>query len=83
MLAGQNDLLGRAPGERLWPEYFTEALEERLTGCSGGDERNRGALLPALTAGPRGLGKFVLAVFDEDAGYGAIPKLDCFMQLAA
>lgn len=32
MLAGQNDLLGRAPGERLWPEYFTEEMvaEARL-----------------------------------------------------
>lgn len=28
MLAGENDPLGRAPGERLWPEYFTDEMVE-------------------------------------------------------
>ena len=26
MVAGENDALGRAPGERLWPEWFTEEM---------------------------------------------------------
>lgn len=26
MLAGENDVLGRQPGERLWPEWFTEEM---------------------------------------------------------
>lgn len=26
MLAGENDVLGREPGERLWPEWFTEEM---------------------------------------------------------
>ena len=26
MLAGANDAVGRAPGERLWPEWFTDDM---------------------------------------------------------
>jgi predicted phage terminase large subunit-like protein len=26
MLAGEDDVLGRTPGERLWPEWFTDAM---------------------------------------------------------
>ena len=33
----------------VWPEFFIEALELRLNGCTGGEERGRGALLSALT----------------------------------
>lgn len=28
MIAEENDFLGRKPGERLWPEYFTEEMVE-------------------------------------------------------
>lgn len=29
MLAGENDVLGRKEGERLWPEWFTDAMVEQ------------------------------------------------------
>lgn len=29
MIAGANDLLGRRPGDRLWPEYFTDEMVEQ------------------------------------------------------
>ena len=28
--AGTNDILGRLPGERLWPEWFTEAMADKI-----------------------------------------------------
>ena len=67
----------------MWPECFIEALEVRLNGCTGGEERDRGALLSALTVGPWGLSKLALAVLDVDVGYGVVLKIDDLVPLAA
>ena len=67
----------------MWPECFIEALEVRLNGCTGGEERGRGVLLSALTVGPWGLGKLALAVLDVDVGYGVVIKIGDLVPLAA
>ena len=66
----------------MWPECFIEALEVRLDGCTGGEERDRGALLSALTVGPWGLGKLAFAVLLVDVGYGVVLCLDDLVPLA-
>ena len=65
----------------MWPGFFIEALEGRLNGCTGGDERGRGALLSSLFVGPWGLDKLALAVLDVDLGYRAVPIPDDFVPL--
>ena len=67
----------------MWPGFFIEALEGRLNGCTGGDERDRGALMPTLFVAPLGLGKLALSVLDVVAGYGVVPVLDDFLPWAA
>ena len=68
----------------MWPEFFIEALEGRLNGCTGGDERYRCALLSSLlVVGQRGLAKLALAVSDVGVGYGAVLCLGNGVHLAA
>ena len=67
----------------MWPEFFIEALESRLKGCTGGDERDRGTLLRSLFVVPLGLGKLTLAVLGVDIGYGVVLMLDDVVQLVA
>ena len=67
----------------MWPEFFIEALEGRLNGFTGGDERHRGALLCSLTAGPRGLCKLAFAALDLGVGYWVVLWLGDAVPLAA
>ena len=67
----------------MWPEFYIEALEGGLNVCTGGDERDRGALLPSLFVAPWGLGKLALSVLDVDAGYGVVLMLYDYVPLAA